>query len=75
MVSGNATVPYKRGDYFSINLVGHKEFCIPDPKVPTNPGSELALFGGVEYLYGERENLAGAFGADQRVMIFFAASR
>jgi hypothetical protein len=74
MVPGNATVPYHQGDYMSINMVAYNSTCVPpDSKTPTSPSTEYSLFGGVEYLYGERETLNGAWGADQRIMVFFAA--
>lgn len=74
LVPGNATVPYKRGDYFSVNLVWHDARCTPN-KDTSKPGTQFTFYGGAEYLFGEHEVLSGAFGADQRIMVFFAASR
>jgi hypothetical protein len=71
VVPGSMT-PYHRGDYFSINLVAHSEPCTP---IDAERNARLSFFGGMEYLFGQRENLAGDWGANQRVMLFFGASK
>lgn len=75
LVPGNPTVPYKLGDYFAVNLVWHNTYEIGQPTSAASSHTELTLFGGGEYLFGERENLAGATGTDQRIEIFFAAAK
>jgi hypothetical protein len=86
-IPGNAASPYKLGDYFSVNLVWADDgtvgdFCIPkgsgstasssSPNCPNGTPYQVHLSAGAEYLFGERETLNGNFGADQRLMFFFA---
>jgi hypothetical protein len=68
--------PYHRGDYMSINLVLHGEPCHPRPELESDASKRTrrVFMGGMEYLFGQRENLAGDWGADQRILLFFAAS-
>ncbi len=88
VVPGNGTSPYKLGDYFSINLVwaDDRNLCIPkspwssttsplNPNCPDGTASQVHLFAGAEYLFGERETLNGNFGTDQRLMFFFCISK
>lgn len=72
---GNTTVlPYHRGDYASINLMYHSEPCGPKPP-PDKDNSQHHFFSGVEYLFGQKENLSGAFGQDHRIMFVIAATK
>ena len=58
-----ATSPYHMGESVSINLVYHKLFYLND-----NTKSPHQFFTGIEAIWGERENLNGAFGAAERLM-------
>jgi hypothetical protein len=73
-IPGGNTInlPYRRGDVFSINLLYHSEPCT-DPDDPAKR-KEHHFVTGLEYLYGQKENLAGAFGADHRVMFMVGAA-
>jgi hypothetical protein len=68
------TTPYHQGDYLSINLVFHQEPCLPNNVAKTSYSRHFFL-GGLEYLFGQREDLAGNFGSDQRVLLFFGGSK
>ena len=70
-----APPPYRRGDYMSINLMYHDEPCVKDP---TNQAQNNMLqhhfVAGLEYLFGQKEDLSGAFGEDHRVMFMVGAA-
>jgi hypothetical protein len=66
------TLPYRRGEYISINLMYHLHPCVEDG---AHNFAEHHFFAGVEYLYGVKENLSGATGDDHRVMCVLAASK
>ena len=68
-----ATTPYRRGDYMAINLVLHQYQCLPNDTKRSSKSAHCFM-GGLEYLFGQRENLAGDWGADQRILLFIAAS-
>ena len=76
ITGGSTTVlPYHGGDYASINLMYHMEPCVPNPSDPSKKTMlQHHLVAGMEYLYGQKENVAGAFGNDQRVMFMIGAA-
>jgi hypothetical protein len=76
---GLTTSPYRRGRYMVANLVYATQvpaFSATPPATPPSQGTAAPkpgnLFTGIEFLYGERENLNGATGADQRIQFTFA---
>jgi hypothetical protein len=68
-----AAAPYRRGNYYSVNLILHSEPCIR-PNAAT-PGALHAFMTGIEYLYGDREDSGGNIGSAQRIMLILAASK
>jgi len=72
---GASPVPvYRRGNYFAVNLMYHMNLCGPNP-APNKDNTEHAIFAGIEYLYGQRESMKGAWGNDQRVMLMVTATK
>jgi len=68
-----ASSPYRRGDYLSLNLMYHKNVCGPHTP-PSVENTEHTIFAGVEYLFGQKENLDGARGESHRLMLVIAAT-
>jgi hypothetical protein len=66
------TLPYRRGETISINLMYHSEPCVDDSSKTKK--IEHHFVAGLEYLFGQKENLGGAFGADHRVMFMVGAA-
>lgn len=74
-----AALPYENGQYMSINLVYHYEPCVKDPTASSQPGAQPKMvqhhvMAGIEYLYGQKENILGGYGSDQRVMFMVGAA-
>ena len=50
------TLPYRRGDTMSINLMYHSEPCVNDPSDPKKTNKlEHHFVAGMEYLFGQKE--------------------
>jgi hypothetical protein len=63
---------YERGDYLSINLIYHIRECSNN-----NTKNALAhyLFAGGEALYGQKQEMDGAYGTDWRFMLMVGATK
>jgi hypothetical protein len=62
-----SALAYHTGDYLSVNLIRQFDSCANS--IPHH------AFLGLEYLYGQREDFKGDFGADNRVMFVVAATK
>jgi hypothetical protein len=62
---------YQEGDYLAVNLLWHNEST--NGKIGPKCAQQF-VFAGVEYLYGEKENLGGDVGDAHRLMFVLAAA-
>jgi hypothetical protein len=66
--------PYRRGDYAAVNLI--YEDKIPVTFTAGSPTGNVVYFNaGIEYIYGEKQDLNGAVGQDQRLMLMVQLSK
>ena len=72
-IPGGTASLYESGDYISCNVMYHHEPCTTDKK--TGDKIEHNFFAGVEYLYGQKDNLVGGSGDAHRLMFVIAASK
>jgi hypothetical protein len=70
-VNGQLASAYRDGTYTGVNLVYHNHLNVTDPK--TAPFTDLYM--GVEYLYGQKVELNGNSGQDNRLMFMVNISK
>lgn len=65
-VAGEPASFYRHGTYAMANLIYH--VSIPGSGDPKKPNPYANVFTGFEYLYGEKQELSGNSGSDNRLM-------
>jgi hypothetical protein len=70
-VNGQVASAYQHGNYAGVNLVYHNKLNVKDPK--TAPFTDVYI--GAEYLYGEKAELSGNSGHDNRLLFMVNISK